>query len=218
MKPDEPNPDPRTSPSHESINQSNGPSPENFPPPTQYKILGTISPVLKNSSFFVRIDNFSPLELQAQEWESNPEPGFPRAAGPEDRKTNRPHFTGIEPLQADVEEDDLPRKVDQAEEIIALSGMPITTPNGGNQATTISFMSLKSSPATNQEPTQGRGTGLQPGPMITTLEQDNQVAKLGVTTNERTPGPSAILLHLDPSPQFPWPCLSQCPDDSLEKF
>ncbi|KAJ9089910.1 hypothetical protein DSO57_1008308 [Entomophthora muscae] len=165
----------------------------------------------------VRIDNFSPLELQAQERESNPEPGFPRAAGPEDCKTDHPHFSGIEPLRADVEEDDPPRKVDQAEEIIALSGMPITTPNGGNQATTISFMSLKSSPATNQEPTQGRGTGPRPGPMTTTLEQDNQVAKLGVLTNESTPGPSAILLPLDPSPQFPWPCLSQCPDDSHKK-
>ncbi|KAJ9069431.1 hypothetical protein DSO57_1018658 [Entomophthora muscae] len=156
----------------------------------------------------VRIDNFSPLELQAQEQESNPEPGFPQAAGPEDRKTNRPHFSGIEPLQADVEEDNPPRKVDQAEEIIALSGMPITTPNGGGQATTISFMSLKSSPATNQEPTQGRGTSPQPGPMTTTLEQDNQVAKLGVTTNERTPRPSAILLPLDPIPlALPFPML-----------
>ncbi|KAJ9060324.1 hypothetical protein DSO57_1031923 [Entomophthora muscae] len=166
---------------------------------------------------YIRIDNFPPLELQAQERESNLEPGFPRAAGPEDCKTNRPHFSGIKPLQADVEEDDPLRKVDQAKEIIALSGMPITTPNGGNQATTISFMSLKSSPATNQEPTQGRGTGPQPGPMTTTLEQDNQVAKLGVTTNERTPGLSTILLPLDPSPQFPWPCLSQCPDDSHKK-
>ncbi|KAJ9057205.1 hypothetical protein DSO57_1024861 [Entomophthora muscae] len=95
-----------------------------------------------NALHRVRIDNFSPLELQAQERESNLEPGFPRAAGPEDRKTNCLHFSGIKPLQADVEEDNPPRKVDQDEEIIALSGMPITTPNGGNQATTISFMSL----------------------------------------------------------------------------
>ncbi|KAJ9083595.1 hypothetical protein DSO57_1033070 [Entomophthora muscae] len=64
------------------------------------------------SFMHVRIDNFSPLELQAQERESNPEPGFPRAAGPEGRKNNHPHFSGIEPLQADVEEDNLPRKVD----------------------------------------------------------------------------------------------------------
>ncbi|KAJ9058308.1 hypothetical protein DSO57_1013793 [Entomophthora muscae] len=60
----------------------------------------------------VRIDNFPPLEPQAQERESNPEPGLPRAAGPEDRETNRPHFSGIKPLRADVEGDNPPRKVD----------------------------------------------------------------------------------------------------------
>ncbi|KAJ9054170.1 hypothetical protein DSO57_1017474 [Entomophthora muscae] len=63
-------------------------------------------------SLVVRIDNFSPLELQAQEQESNPEPGFPRAAGLEDHETNHPHFSGIEPLQAEVKEDIPPRKVD----------------------------------------------------------------------------------------------------------
>ncbi|KAJ9059949.1 hypothetical protein DSO57_1036227 [Entomophthora muscae] len=63
-------------------------------------------------SQLVRIDNFSPLELQAQEQESELEPGFPRGAGPEDCKTNHPHFPGIKHLQADVEEDDPPRKVD----------------------------------------------------------------------------------------------------------
>ncbi|KAJ9085072.1 hypothetical protein DSO57_1017430 [Entomophthora muscae] len=67
---------------------------------------------LKRFHICVRIDNFSPLELQAQERESTPEPGFPRAAGPEDRKTNCLHFSGIKPLQADVEEDNPPRKVD----------------------------------------------------------------------------------------------------------
>ncbi|KAJ9090406.1 hypothetical protein DSO57_1002718 [Entomophthora muscae] len=30
----------------------------------------------------VKIDNSSPLKTQAQERESNPEPGFPRATGP----------------------------------------------------------------------------------------------------------------------------------------
>ncbi|KAJ9070551.1 hypothetical protein DSO57_1006891 [Entomophthora muscae] len=72
----------------------------------------TLQKVKDTKDYNVRIDNFSPLELQAQERESNPEPGFPRAAGPEDRKTNRPHFSGIKPLQADVEEDNPPRKVD----------------------------------------------------------------------------------------------------------
>ncbi|KAJ9049211.1 hypothetical protein DSO57_1027059 [Entomophthora muscae] len=130
------------------------------------------------NSHFVRIDNSPPLELQAQERESNLEPGFPQASGPMNCGTAYPHFSGVEPPQADTEDDGPPSETDQAKEIIALSGVPITTPNGGNQATTISFMSLKSKPATNQEPTQGRGTGLQPGPMTTTLEQDNQVAKL----------------------------------------
>ncbi|KAJ9076926.1 hypothetical protein DSO57_1021649 [Entomophthora muscae] len=60
----------------------------------------------------VRIDNFTPLELQAQVRELNLEPGFPRAAGPEDRETNRLHFSGIEPLQAEVNKDIPPRKLD----------------------------------------------------------------------------------------------------------
>ncbi|KAJ9064077.1 hypothetical protein DSO57_1034190 [Entomophthora muscae] len=60
----------------------------------------------------VRTDNFPPLEPQAQERELNPEPGSPWAAGPVDCETARLHFSGFEPLQADVEEDDPPRKVD----------------------------------------------------------------------------------------------------------
>ncbi|KAJ9081844.1 hypothetical protein DSO57_1010518 [Entomophthora muscae] len=126
----------------------------------------------------VRIDNSPPLEPQAQEQELNPKPGFPWAAGPMDCRTACRHFSGVKPPQAEAEDDGPSSETDQAKEIIALSGVPIMTPNGGAQATTISFMSLKSTPATNQEPTQGRGTSLQPGPMTTTLEQDNQVAKL----------------------------------------
>ncbi|KAJ9049958.1 hypothetical protein DSO57_1019129 [Entomophthora muscae] len=173
--------------------------------------LRTFKMTEQSRSTFFRIDNSPPPKPQAQERESNPEPGFPQAAGPMDRRTARPHFSGVEPPRADAEDDGPSSETDQAEEIIALSGVPITTPNEGTKATTISFMSLKSTPATNQEPTQGRGTGPQPGPMTITLEQDNQVAKLGVSTNERTPGPSTILLPLDPSTQFPRPCLSQCP-------
>ncbi|KAJ9074116.1 hypothetical protein DSO57_1009443 [Entomophthora muscae] len=48
MKPDGPNPKPRTSPSHELSSQSHNPSPENFPS-TQSKVLGTLSPVPKNA-------------------------------------------------------------------------------------------------------------------------------------------------------------------------
>ncbi|KAJ9073432.1 hypothetical protein DSO57_1016483 [Entomophthora muscae] len=159
----------------------------------------------RQKSLDVRIDYSLPLEPQAQERESNPEPGSPQAAGPMDCRTAHLHFSGIEPLQSDVKNDGPCSETDQAEEIIAPSGMPITAPNGGTKATTISFMSLKSTPATNQEPTQERGTGLQPGPMTTTLEQDNQVAKSRFLTNEITPRPSAIFLPLDPVPNSPGP-------------
>ncbi|KAJ9063026.1 hypothetical protein DSO57_1004318 [Entomophthora muscae] len=50
MKPDEPSLVPSTVPSHEAINQSNGPDPVNFPSPTQSKIPGTHSPVLNSYS------------------------------------------------------------------------------------------------------------------------------------------------------------------------
>ncbi|KAJ9075540.1 hypothetical protein DSO57_1035185 [Entomophthora muscae] len=48
--------------------------------------------------------------------------------------------------------------------------------------------------------------------MTTTLEQDNQVANLRSLTNERTPGPGAILLPLNQNPQAR---LSLCPDEPL---
>ncbi|KAJ9086313.1 hypothetical protein DSO57_1005303 [Entomophthora muscae] len=65
-------------------------------------------------------------------------------------------------------------------------------------------MSLKSTLVANQEPSPEEDTGLQHDPMTTTLEQDNQVANLRFLTNERTPGPSAILPPLNPSTQIPW--------------
>ncbi|KAJ9085955.1 hypothetical protein DSO57_1039708 [Entomophthora muscae] len=74
-------------------------------------------------------------------------------------------------------------------------------------------MNLKSMPTTNQEQTQERGTGLQPGPMTLTPERDNQAANLRFWANERTPGLSAILPPFDPSIQFPWPWPSQCLDE-----
>ncbi|KAJ9088986.1 hypothetical protein DSO57_1017592 [Entomophthora muscae] len=60
----------------------------------------------------VRIDNSPPLETQAQEQGSNPEPGFTRAAGPMDRRTAHPHFSGVEPPQADAEDDGPPSETD----------------------------------------------------------------------------------------------------------
>ncbi|KAJ9061709.1 hypothetical protein DSO57_1017961 [Entomophthora muscae] len=65
------------------------------------------------------------------------------------------------------------------------------------------MLAQMSTSATNQELTQERGTGPQPSPMTTTLEQDNQVANLRFLINERTPGPSAILPPLKPCTQIP---------------
>ncbi|KAJ9068528.1 hypothetical protein DSO57_1027789 [Entomophthora muscae] len=64
------------------------------------------------SRLCVRIDNSPPLEPQAQERESNPELGFPQAAGLMDRGTTRPHFSGVEPPQADAEDDGPPSETD----------------------------------------------------------------------------------------------------------
>ncbi|KAJ9080085.1 hypothetical protein DSO57_1028840 [Entomophthora muscae] len=154
----------------------------------------------------VRIDNSFSLETWAQEQESNPDPEFLWAARPMDRRTACPRFSGIKPPQANTELLTHAVKRDKPKKSL-------------HQMEEESQLLMESTPATNQEPTLERGTGPQPGPMTTTLKQDNQVAKLRFLTNKRTPGPSAILLPLDPSTQFPQPCPSQHPDEpSMENF
>ncbi|KAJ9048440.1 hypothetical protein DSO57_1035057 [Entomophthora muscae] len=161
----------------------------------------------------VRIENSSSLETQAREQESNPDPGPPWTARPVDCRTACLRFSGIEPPQADTKNVGPCSETSQTKEIIAPNGRLITAPNRGTDLATISFMNLKSTPVTNQEPTQERGTGLRPAPMTMTLKQDNQVAKSRFLTNERTPGLSAILLPLNPITQFPQAFPFQCPDE-----
>ncbi|KAJ9085634.1 hypothetical protein DSO57_1012006 [Entomophthora muscae] len=159
----------------------------------------------------VRIDNSSSLESWAWEQELNPDPRSPQASGPLDQRIACPHFSGIEPPEADAKNVGPCSKTGQTKEIISPNGRPIAATNRGTEVATISFMNLKSTPVANQELSPGRGMGLRPNPMTTTLKQVNQVANSRFLTNERTPGPSAILLHFDPSTQPPWACLSQCP-------
>ncbi|KAJ9074041.1 hypothetical protein DSO57_1010130 [Entomophthora muscae] len=64
-----------------------------------------------------KIVNSSPLEPQAQEQESNPEPESPQAAGPRDHGTACPHFSGIEPLRADAKDDGPCSETDQAKKL-----------------------------------------------------------------------------------------------------
>ncbi|KAJ9066198.1 hypothetical protein DSO57_1011973 [Entomophthora muscae] len=92
----------------------------------------------------VRIENSSSLETWAQEQGLNPEPGFLWAAGPVDRRNTHPHFSEIEPLQADTERIDPCGKKRQTKEIIAPNGGFITVPNGGTDLATISVINLKS--------------------------------------------------------------------------
>ncbi|KAJ9083931.1 hypothetical protein DSO57_1029491 [Entomophthora muscae] len=75
-------------------------------------LQASVIPPSTQRSPSVRIDNSPPLEAQAQEQESNLEPGFPRAAGPMDCGTACPHFSGVEPLQADAEDDGPPSETD----------------------------------------------------------------------------------------------------------
>ncbi|KAJ9082688.1 hypothetical protein DSO57_1002205 [Entomophthora muscae] len=158
----------------------------------------------------VKFDNSSPLETQAQEQDLNPDPGSPRACGP---RGCPPVFFGVKPQQAEAPAKPQSQDTSTSSTMMAPEEEYLKFPNGGRDDTYTNFMSLKSSQVTNQEPTQERGTGLRPNPMTTTLEQDNQVAKLRFLTNERTPGLSAILLPLDLSTQFPRPRFPQCPDE-----
>ncbi|KAJ9054644.1 M-phase phosphoprotein 8 [Entomophthora muscae] len=164
----------------------------------------------------VNIDNSSPLETQARELDSNPGPGSLWAARSMDRWASHPCFFGIKPLQAEAPVNSQSQNTNTSPTIVVPKAEPLKLPNEGRDSTYASFMSLKSSQATNQEPTQERGTGPRPGPMTMTLKQDNQVAKLRFLTNERTPGPSTILLLSDPSTQSPRPSFPQCPDEPME--
>ncbi|KAJ9085714.1 hypothetical protein DSO57_1011183 [Entomophthora muscae] len=107
----------------------------------------------------VRIDNSSSLETWAREQESNTQPWIPsgrQACGPRDRPSA---FPGIEPPQDDTKNVDPCSEKSQTKEIIAPNGRLITVPNGGTDLATISFINLKSTPATNQEPSPGKRHG-----------------------------------------------------------
>ncbi|KAJ9082225.1 hypothetical protein DSO57_1006334 [Entomophthora muscae] len=143
----------------------------------------------------------------------NPDPEFLRAASPKYQGAAYPHCPGVKPLQAEAKNDGPNDEASQPKIIIAPNKGIIKVPNRGNKIPTISLMSLKITPAANQESPPGEGTGLQLNPMTATLEQDNQVSNLRFLTNERTPVLGAILLPLNPSTQIPRAHFSQCPDE-----
>ncbi|KAJ9066245.1 hypothetical protein DSO57_1011572 [Entomophthora muscae] len=153
----------------------------------------------------VKIDNSSPLETQARKQDLNPGPGSLQAARPMNRWAACLCFLGIKPLQAEAPVNSQSQNTNIGPNIVAPKEEPFKLPNEGRDGAYVSFMSLKSSQATNQEPIQERGMGPRPSPMTMTLKQDNQVVKSRILINERTPGPSAILLLSDLITQFPGP-------------
>ncbi|KAJ9055445.1 hypothetical protein DSO57_1003942 [Entomophthora muscae] len=116
----------------------------------------------------VRIDNSFLLETQAQEWDLNPDPESPQAAGPGDQGGYLPVFTGVKPLQAEANNDDPNGEAIQTKGIIVPNGGLIKVPNGGNETSTISFMGLKSTLVANQESSPEGGAVPQPKSMTTT--------------------------------------------------
>ncbi|KAJ9081050.1 hypothetical protein DSO57_1018671 [Entomophthora muscae] len=156
--------------------------------------------VIRVVGILVRIDNSFTLETWAQGQDLNPDPESLQATGPGDQGAACLRFPGVKPLQAEAKNDGPNGEASQTKEIIE--------PNGG-------LHEFKSTLVTNQEPSLEEGMGLWPDPMTTTLEQDNQAAKLRSLTNEQTPGPGAILLPWNPSTQIPRARPSQCPDEPL---
>ncbi|KAJ9077973.1 hypothetical protein DSO57_1011508 [Entomophthora muscae] len=124
----------------------------------------------------VRIDISFTLETWDQGQDSTPDPGFLQTSSSIDQGTACPRFPEIETPQAEAKNDGLNGKESQTKGINAPNGGLIKAPIGGNKISTIRFMSLNSTLVANQEPSPEEGTGPQPNPMTTTLEQDNQVA------------------------------------------
>ncbi|KAJ9062254.1 hypothetical protein DSO57_1012702 [Entomophthora muscae] len=169
--------------------------------------LGTLDQKLwqfketSSKTLSVRIDSSFPLETRAQGWDSTPEPESLQAACL--------RFPGVEPLRAEANNDGPNDEASQTKGIIAPNKETIKAPNGGNRILTISFMSLKTTPAANQESPPGEGTGLRPDPMATTLEQDNQVANLRSFDQRKNSQPGCHFADFQtqvprsPGPTFP---------------
>ncbi|KAJ9084228.1 hypothetical protein DSO57_1026646 [Entomophthora muscae] len=97
------------------------------------------------------IDNYFPLETRAQGKDLSPDPEFLWATNPKDQRATCLRFPEVEPLQAEAKNDDSNNETSQTKGTIAPTEGKIKAPNGGNKIPTISFMSLKGTPATNQE-------------------------------------------------------------------
>ncbi|KAJ9050533.1 hypothetical protein DSO57_1013549 [Entomophthora muscae] len=135
----------------------------------------------------VRIDNSLPQGTRAQGWDLNPEPTFPQAAGTMDQGPARLRFFGIKPLQAEAPAKSQSQNTCISSTMVAPEEEPLKLPNGSRDGASVNFMSLKSSQVTNQTLLSKINLGFGPNPVTTTKNQENQVTKLDILTNERTP-------------------------------
>ncbi|KAJ9062528.1 hypothetical protein DSO57_1009873 [Entomophthora muscae] len=156
----------------------------------------------------IRIYNSFTLESWAEGRDLNPEPKFSRAVRPRDQGAACLCSPGVKPIQSEAKHDGPNGEASQTKGIIVPNGGVIKAPNRGEKIPTISFMSLKSILVANQEPSPEEGTGPQPDPMTTILEQDNQDINSRSLTNKKTPILGAIFLPLNQNTQKPQARLS----------
>ncbi|KAJ9050987.1 M-phase phosphoprotein 8 [Entomophthora muscae] len=135
----------------------------------------------------VRIDNSFPLGTQGQEWDSNPDPDPPRAAGPMDQEAAYPHFLETEPPQAEASTKFQSQNTRTSWAMVLPKEELLKLPNGGRESSSVNFIYLKSSWVTNQIQSPKEKTGFRPNPMTTAQNKENQVTNLDFPTNERTP-------------------------------
>ncbi|KAJ9060028.1 hypothetical protein DSO57_1035223 [Entomophthora muscae] len=126
-------------------------------------------------------------ETRAQGWDLNPEPLFLQAAGPMDQGPACPCFFGIEPPQAEAPANFQSQNTCTSSTMVAPKEEPLKLPNGSRDGAYVKFMSMKSSQVTNQTLLPKINPGFGPNPVTTAKNQENQVTKLNILTNERTP-------------------------------
>ncbi|KAJ9087351.1 hypothetical protein DSO57_1034248 [Entomophthora muscae] len=139
-------------------------APALFPDPT---------PGANQPTQILSIDNSFPLETQAQEWDSNPDPGFLQAASPMDQGPACPRFPETEPLQAEAPAKSQSQNISAGLTIMMPKEELLKLPNEGRESSSVNFMNLKSSCVTNQIQLPKENTGFRPNPVTTAQNQEN---------------------------------------------
>ncbi|KAJ9075381.1 hypothetical protein DSO57_1036684 [Entomophthora muscae] len=121
----------------------------------------------------VRIDNSLSWEIQAQGWDSNPEPTFLQTAGPMNQGPACPCFFGIKPLQAEAPAKSQSQNTCTSSTMVAPKEEPLKLPNGSRDGASVNFISLKSSQVTNQTLLPKINPGFGPDPVTTAKNQEN---------------------------------------------